>query len=441
MRFVIVTGMSGAGKSTVLKMLEDMGFFCVDNLPVMLIEKFAEIAHDDKLEVDNVAIGVDIRSGQALGEMSVCLETLKKRNFTYEILFLDANEPVLVKRYKETRRAHPLSKHGRINEGIVKEREKIEFLRQRADYIIDTSNLLTRELKHEMFQSIEYKHPKFYQVFRIFIVILASIIFAWNLCCFARPAGLFPGGFSGLSLLLQEIFQKFLHIHVPYTLLNVLLNIIPVYIGFKFIGRKFTLYSILTIILSSIFVDILPTYVFTQDAMLNSVFGGLINGFAISLCLNVGTTTGGTDFISIYLSQRKGIDAWNYILFGNVMLLILAGYLFGWSIALYSIIFQFCSTQAIQILYKRYKKETLFIISDYSEQIYKTIRETTNHHATLFQGIGCYEEKEKTLIYSVINTEAKRQLIPLIRSIDPHAFINIVKTEELAGRFHDIPND
>ena len=109
MRFVIVTGMSGAGKSTVLKMLEDMGFFCVDNLPVMLIEKFAEIAHDDKLEVDNVAIGVDIRSGQALGEMSVCLETLKKRNFTYEILFLDANEPVLVKRYKETRRAHPLS--------------------------------------------------------------------------------------------------------------------------------------------------------------------------------------------------------------------------------------------------------------------------------------------------------------------------------------------
>ena len=256
-----------------------------------------------------------------------------------------------------------------------------------------------------MFQSIEYKHPKFYQVFRIFIVILASIIFAWNLCCFARPAGLFPGGFSGLSLLLQEIFQKFLHIHVPYTLLNVLLNIIPVYIGFKFIGRKFTLYSILTIILSSIFVDMLPTYVFTQDAMLNSVFGGLINGFAISLCL------------------------------------ILAGYLFGWSIALYSIIFQFCSTQAIQILYKRYKKETLFIISDYSEQIYKAIRETTNHDATLFQGIGCYEEKEKTLIYSVINTEAKRQLIPLIRSIDPHAFINIVKTEELAGRFHDIPND
>ena len=150
MRFVIVTGMSGAGKSTALKTLEDMGFFCVDNLPVMLIPRFADIAHDDKLEVDNVAIGVDIRSGDALSELSICLEDMKKRNYNYEILFLDASEQALVKRYKETRRKHPLSKGGRINEGITAEREKIDFLRQRADYIIDTSSLLTRELKMEL---------------------------------------------------------------------------------------------------------------------------------------------------------------------------------------------------------------------------------------------------------------------------------------------------
>lgn len=150
MRFVIVTGMSGAGKSTALRTLEDFGFFCVDNLPVMLIQRFADIAHDDKLEVDNVAIGVDIRSGESLGQLSVCLEEMKKSNYNYEILFLDATEKVLVKRYKETRRSHPLSRGGRINEGIAKEREKIEFLKQRADYIIDTSTLLTRELKSEL---------------------------------------------------------------------------------------------------------------------------------------------------------------------------------------------------------------------------------------------------------------------------------------------------
>lgn len=150
MRFVIVTGMSGAGKSTALKTLEDMGFFCVDNLPVMLIQKFADIAHDDKLGAPNVAVGIDIRSGEALGELSIILEEMKHRNYNYEILFLDATEVALVKRYKETRRSHPLSRTGRINEGIVKEREKIEFLKQRADYIIDTSNLLTRELKEEL---------------------------------------------------------------------------------------------------------------------------------------------------------------------------------------------------------------------------------------------------------------------------------------------------
>ena len=292
-----------------------------------------------------------------------------------------------------------------------------------------------------MFQTLESKYPKFYQFFRLFVVVIASILFAWNLCCFAKTAHLFPGGFSGLSLLLQEIIFNFLHIRIPYTIFNIVLNLFPIYIAFKYIGKKFTLYSILTIFLSSIFVDILPHYIFTQDILLVSVFGGLINGFAISLCLNVGATTGGTDFISIFLSQQKGIDAWNYILLGNAIMLIIAGALFGWPIALYSIIYQFCSTQIIQMLYKRYKKETLFIISDKSDKIYHAIKELTNHDATLFKGIGCYEEKEKTLIYSVINAESKRQLIPLIRSIDPHAFINIVKTEELSGRFHNIPND
>lgn len=292
-----------------------------------------------------------------------------------------------------------------------------------------------------MFQSLELKHPKFYQYFRVLVVIFASVLYAWNLCCFAKTVGLLPGGFSGVSLLLQEIGSQFFHINVPFTVFNVALNLFPVYLGFRYIGKKFTIYSIVTIVLSSIFVDILPVYVFTNDILLVSVFGGLINGFAISLCLNVGTTTGGTDFISIFLSEQKGIDAWNYILAGNVIVLGIAGLLFGWKIALYSIIYQFCSTQVIQLLYKRYQKETLFIISDHAEEIYKAIKETTNHDATLFQGIGCYEAKEKTMLYSVINSEAKRELIPLIRSIDPHAFINIVKTQELQGRFHNIPND
>lgn len=150
MRFVIVSGMSGAGKSTTLKTLEDIGYFCVDNLPIQLIKRFAEIAHDKDTEVDNVAIGVDIRSGEALEQLDAYLKELKTEGFEFEILFLDASDDVLIKRYKETRRNHPLSRGGRVEEGIREERNKIRFLREQASYIIDTSNLLTRELKAEL---------------------------------------------------------------------------------------------------------------------------------------------------------------------------------------------------------------------------------------------------------------------------------------------------
>ena len=150
MRFVIVTGMSGAGKSTTLKTLEDIGYFCVDNLPIQLIMRFAEIAYAKDNDINNVAIGVDIRSGVYLEQLSECLEQLKASQYNYEILFLDSNDDVLIKRYKETRRNHPLARNGRVEDGIKIERSRIAFLRKEADYIIDTTSLLTRELKAEL---------------------------------------------------------------------------------------------------------------------------------------------------------------------------------------------------------------------------------------------------------------------------------------------------
>ena len=150
MRFVIVSGMSGAGKSTALKVLEDFGFFCVDNLPVALLPNFGEIASDRQTEVDKVAVGVDIRNGEQLTRLNSQLDVLCELGIEYEILFLDAEDETLVKRYKETRRTHPLAKEDRIETGISREREMISFIRDRADYIIDTTHLLTRELKKEL---------------------------------------------------------------------------------------------------------------------------------------------------------------------------------------------------------------------------------------------------------------------------------------------------
>lgn len=150
MQVVILTGMSGAGKSTALKMMEDMGYFCMDNLPVALIEKFMELADREDGQFQNVAISIDIRNGQALGELQDVLQHLKQKNQAPKILFLDASDLVLVKRYKESRRNHPLAGNNRIAQGIEEERERIHFLRDQADYIIDTSQLLTRELKAEL---------------------------------------------------------------------------------------------------------------------------------------------------------------------------------------------------------------------------------------------------------------------------------------------------
>ena len=163
MKFVILTGMSGAGKSTAIKMMEDIGFYCVDNLPIALLEKFVELSDlQQNTELQKVAVGIDIRNGQALTELRDTLNRIKAAGVHCEILFLDAEDSVLVKRYKETRRNHPLSGNERVDKGIEEERKQMAFLKERADYIIDTSRLLTRELKTELdkifVQNQDYKN-------------------------------------------------------------------------------------------------------------------------------------------------------------------------------------------------------------------------------------------------------------------------------------------
>ncbi|MCR5674541.1 MAG: RNase adapter RapZ [Lachnospiraceae bacterium] len=158
MRLVIVTGMSGGGKTAAIRMLEDDGFYCVDNLPVSLIGKFAELVSMPDSEITRAAIGVDVRSGingvkgaaNALKEAASEIETLKSAGIPCEVLFMDAGDEVLIKRYKETRRVHPLSGDGRIEDGITREREILKELRKNADYIVDTSDLLTRDLRQEI---------------------------------------------------------------------------------------------------------------------------------------------------------------------------------------------------------------------------------------------------------------------------------------------------
>ncbi len=276
---------------------------------------------------------------------------------------------------------------------------------------------------------------------RILVVCFAAVLMAVNIKSFVRTGGLYPGGATGLTILLQRIGELLFKVEIPYTVLNLLLNAFPVYIGFRFIGKKFTLYSCLMIVLTSILTDIIPGYIITYDILLISVFGGIINGLVMSMCLMMSATTGGTDFIAIYLSDKKGVDSFNIVLGVNIVILGIAGVLFGWDKALYSIIFQYVSTQVVHMLYKKYQQQTLFIVTNRAKEVCAAIYEVSHHGATVLEGKGSYEHHERDVVYSVVSSAEAKKVIHAVKVADKAAFVNAIRTEQLYGRFYQKPVD
>ena len=269
--------------------------------------------------------------------------------------------------------------------------------------------------------------------------VLAATIMALNIKTFVRAGGLFPGGFTGLTLLIQNIFQTFMGIAVPYTLINVLLNSIPVFIGLKFIGKKFTISSVCVIVLSGLLTDIIPSQPITYDTLLISIFGGLINGFCISLCLIGNTSTGGTDFIAIYFSEKNGRDIWNYILCGNAVILTVAGLLFGWDRALYSIIFQFISTRMISAFHHRYELVTLQATTIKGREVVDAYISHFRHGMSCVEAMGGYSKKKMYLLNTVISAYEVNNAIHIMQEADEHIIINVLRTQQFVGRFYRAP--
>jgi len=268
---------------------------------------------------------------------------------------------------------------------------------------------------------------------------------SFNLKTFVHAGGLLPGGFTGLTLLLQEICLKYGNFQLPFSVTYYILNAVPALICFKAIGKKFTLYSLLFIVITGFLTDWMsPMFIeFIQlhDTLLSAVFGGFLNALSIAFCLYADATSGGTDFIAIFISEKYRRDAWNYIFIGNCIILAVSGILFSFNKALYSIIFQFTTTMALGTLYRNYQQRTLLIITNKPELIYSVINEKTHHGATCFEGFGSYEKKSRTLLYSVVTASQIKTLIPAIRQIDEEAFINVLKTDQLNGRFYQKPFD
>ena len=276
---------------------------------------------------------------------------------------------------------------------------------------------------------------------RMILTIVASFIMAFTIKSFARPGGIFSGGFNGISLLIIACCEKFLSFSPPFALVNYTLNLIPMYISFRYLGKKLTTLSIVCVVLVGFLTHVLPAVPITYDPRryLYSAVSLMVCPFLFA-CLPMDPAAAPILSGSLWAKSRER-DCWNAIFMMNVVVLGLAGILFGWDKALYSIIFQFVSTQVIHALHKRYQRHTLWIITDHAEEIYQMIAEVTHHDATLFKGVGCYKRQERQMLYSVVSSEELKLLCARIHAIDPKAFVNIQRTEMLNGRFYQKPTD
>lgn len=275
--------------------------------------------------------------------------------------------------------------------------------------------------------------------FTIGCVVIGSLIMAINIKTFVRAGNLFPGGFTGLTVFVQRVAETFFNTEISYSFINITLNAVPAIIGFKTVGKRFTIFSCLMIVLTGFFVDVIPQRALTYDPLLIAVFGGIFNGVGISAALKGHASSGGTDFIAVYMSRKLNAPAWNHILAMNAVLLLAAGFLFDWNQALYSIIFQFVSTQVISALHVRYKKMTMHIVTSKADELSEKLMTYTHHGITRFEGEGCYLKEPRTLLYTVVSSEELKEVIEYIHLIDDKAFINVMKTYSLDGRFYQEP--
>jgi len=284
------------------------------------------------------------------------------------------------------------------------------------------------------------RKSKFYTIKRIILIIIASFLLALNINSFIAAGDLVPGGFTGVVLLVQQIGAMFFDINIPFSPVFYGLCFFPMILSYLYIGKKFTIYSCGAIVLVGIFVDTIhpdfASYLQVQNPLLSAVFGGLLNAFAISLCLHAGATSGGTDFIAIFISEKFRQDGWRYVFIFNCMVLVAAGYIFNVDKVLYSIIFQYVTTIGIRYFYRGYQQKTLLVITDSPTAVYDVIKTISNHAATSFKGIGQFKQQEKTLVYSVVSADEVNLTVAEIQKADPNAFVNVLDSDYIRGNFY-----
>lgn len=267
-------------------------------------------------------------------------------------------------------------------------------------------------------------------------VVAGSLINAVTIALFINPGGFLPGGLSGLVVLLQRLIQHFTGIVLPFAPISIGFNILAALFAVRTLGKKFTLYSFLSVLIYSFATDMIPPIHFTDDRILLAVFGGILGGTGLGLVLNSGASQGGSDFIAMTYSVKKGINTFGYVMIFNIILMLISGAIFGMESALYTIIFLFVSNEALNVIYTRYSKKTLLIITEHAQEVADDIRTTTNHSCTILTGEGGFSHEQTKMVYMIIRADEVNFVRRRIRAIDEKAFINVLNSSLVTGNFY-----
>lgn len=270
---------------------------------------------------------------------------------------------------------------------------------------------------------------------RLIFVIISCFLYAISLRFFSDNVGLLPGGFAGLSKLIQRLAQDYLSLSIPFSALNIGFNVIPAIFAYFLVGKKFVIFSAIYVFTVSFLIDAIPMIKLADDTWINILFGGVIHGLASTIVLNANASGGGTDFVSMIISNKYNISIWNYVLAFNIMVLLTSGLIYGFEIALYSVVFQAMGTIALNKLYSRFKKKTILIIAEEPEPLATELMRLTGHGITTFDGIGRYSGQKRVLLYMVVSQEDVHMIKKFLKNYDKMVFMNISDCEDLSGRF------
>ena len=282
---------------------------------------------------------------------------------------------------------------------------------------------------------------KYFDIKLVCMSILSAAVYSFAIANFSIPANLYPAGFSGMSRIISDLLKDFYNINISYSRFYLIFNIIVTLIVFKKIGKKFVIYSSLQFILVSFFTSIFKQVIIVNETLLMAIFGGIINGTGMGLALSSNFSTAGFDFISVYFATKFKKDVWNYIFCVNLTILTVAGFIYGWDRALYSIIYQFASTQVIKTFHQRYTHKTLTIITKMPNEVADAILKNVRHGITEVNATGFYSKEDTTLLYTIVNSFQYKEVVKIVMNTDPHAFINIQNTLAIYGNYYQKPLD